>query len=600
MSSKIVICIKGNSLDDILNQSYTVNDLDIIDIIEIRIDSIAPENYSEENIKNIKETFAKPLIFTCRTEKFGGFRSIDVQDQVQAYQTAINLDFEYIDIDLRTALKPEFTQLLSKIPKLTNLILSYHNFEHTDKDDIIFHYEKISNLNPKIIKIVTFVQNAKQASLLDEIQCNLFENIQKNEIAIFGMGIEGKISRVKGFILGNELTYLSLSSLEKTAPGQLDYRDFQDLAKEMINNEISVKDIFGRSLKIAHYGASHSKQISAKVFGFPKGIKVDSEKIQNELERRRPGRTSINTPRNEKDLFEFTSGVKDGVTTGELLEITIPNTDTRSKDYSIFKKIPRPSQVDYPALLRYGKFFDLRGSGRFSGRMTAPLVAIGAIAKDILKKRNIIIGAYTSQIGSIADEDDYPVSVIQDQVDSNIIRGINKNKVTKMLKLVNQVKDDNDSIGGIITVKIEGFPKGIGNPWFHSLEGEIAKAMLSIPATRGIEFGAGFKAAKMRGSSHNDTYIWKNNNIDTKSNNCGGIIGGISIGTPIIFRVAIKPTASIGKIQHTLNITTNKIEDLKIEGRHDPCIVPRAVVVLEAMTAILLLDELLTAKKIKQ
>ena len=356
------------------------------------------------------------------------------------------------------------------------------------------------------------------------------------------------------------------------------------------------RDIFGRIFQIELFGGSHSDEIGVIIKGVPENIKLDFNFIQNELNRRRPGQNDLMSKRVEPDKFYFTEGVKNEMTTGENIRIFIPNIDVRSQDYLQFEDVYRPSHVDYPARLRYGSEIDLKGGGRFSGRLTAPLVASGAIAKIILKKQGVKIAGYTSQIGSIKDENHYSIQQIQENVETNAVRGINSELTKRMINLIEDVIKQEDSIGGVITVQIENYPSGIGNPWFHSLESDLAAAIFSIPSTRGIEFGTGFKAATMLGSEHNDPYILKNGKISTKTNHCGGIIGGISIGTPIFFRVPIKPTASIGKIQKTLNFKTKKLTDLKIEGRHDPCIVPRVLVAIEAITAIVLVDHWLISK----
>jgi chorismate synthase len=353
---------------------------------------------------------------------------------------------------------------------------------------------------------------------------------------------------------------------------------------------------FGRKYRITIFGESHGPGIGVVVDGIPSGIEIDSIYIQAELNRRRPGQSSISTPRNEEDRFEFISGVQDGKSTGAAIAMMIRNKDTRSKDYDLFRKLPRPSHSDYPAILRYGQAVDLRGGGKFSGRITAGIVMAGAIAKQILFSHNVKLAGYVDQVGDIRDRQEYSVEEIHLSVEQNIVRTIKSDIAQRMIALIEQVKVDSDSIGGAVSIRIENFPPGIGDPWFHSLETDLAAGVMSIPATRGIEFGTGFQAASMRGSEHNDPYIWENGVITTKSNHAGGVIGGISVGTPITFRVAIKPTASIGKTQSTLNIETKQTEELKIEGRHDPCIVPRALIAIEAITAIVLVDHLLISK----
>ncbi len=356
------------------------------------------------------------------------------------------------------------------------------------------------------------------------------------------------------------------------------------------------RDNFGRFFQIELFGESHSEEIGVIIKGVPENTKLDFSYIQNELNRRRPAQNNLTSQRNEPDKFHFSSGVKNETTTGENIRIVIKNTDVQSQDYLQFENVYRPSHVDYPARLRYGSEINLKGGGRFSGRLTAPIVAAGAIAKIILKKQGVNIAGYTSQIGSIKDENHYSVNQIQERVESNAVRGIDSELTKDMITLIENVIKQEDSVGGVVTIQIENYPPGLGDPWFHSLESDLASAILSIPSTRGIEFGIGFKAATMLGSEHNDPYIIKNGKISTKTNHCGGIIGGISIGTPIVFRVPIKPTSSIGKTQKTLDFKTKKMTELKIKGRHDPCIVPRVLIAIEAISAIVLVDHWLLSK----
>jgi chorismate synthase len=353
---------------------------------------------------------------------------------------------------------------------------------------------------------------------------------------------------------------------------------------------------FGRKFVISLFGESHGPGIGVMISGCPSEIPFDQDLIQNELNRRRPGQNSISSRRIEEDKFEILSGVLNNQTTGAPIVLYIRNTDVKSQDYAKFHKIPRPSQIDYPAQLRFGNNVDLRGSGMFSGRISAGIVMAGALAKIILSKSDIQVAAYVSQIGSVRDLKEYDIKTIRSKVEQTPVRAIDPKLAKEMISQIEDARIAQDSVGGMVTLRVENFPAGIGDPWFHSLKSDIAGAMMAIPATRGIEFGTGFNAASMRGSQHNDPYIWVNNKITTRTNHCGGIIGGISLGTPIIFRVPIKPTASIGLLQSTLNIETKQLEDLNIEGRHDPCIVPRIVVVLEAMTAIVLMDQLLWNK----
>ena len=357
----------------------------------------------------------------------------------------------------------------------------------------------------------------------------------------------------------------------------------------------------GTRFKITSFGESHGNLIGIIVDGVPSGLDLDLDFIQNELNRRKPGQSKLTTTRSETDILELLSGVFNNKTTGAPICLIIKNTDIDSSKYEKFKDILRPSQVDYSALKKFGEFADYRGSGRFSGRITAGFVMAGAIAKQILKRYNIIIFAYTKSIGNIIDNDTYQIDNLQKFMDlreKSLVRALHSEKASLMEQLIEDVKSQNDSIGGTIKCIVKNFPEGIGGPVFNSLESNISKAIFSIPAIKGIEFGAGFKAATMKGSKHNDPWIIKNGKIQTAKNDSGGIIGGISTGMPIEFTVAVKPTATIGVPQKTVNIKTMKETEIEITGRHDPCIVPRAVVVVEAITAIVLLDYLLLEGKI--
>ena len=352
----------------------------------------------------------------------------------------------------------------------------------------------------------------------------------------------------------------------------------------------------GNEFKITSFGESHGDVIGIVIDGVPAGLEMDLDFIQSELEKRRPGQSSATTPRSESDKAKILSGIFNNKTTGAPITLIIENNDVDSSKYEKFKHVLRPSQIDYSSLKKYGGFADYRGSGRFSGRITAGFVMAGAIAKLILKKHDVEIFAYASRIGHIIDQEKYHIDDVEKYTklrEKSPVRTINSVKSKEMEELIENVKIQKDSIGGTIKCVVKGFPEGIGGPIFNSIESNLSKGIFSIPAVRGIEFGAGFKAAKMRGSEHNDPWIVKNGRIQTIKNDSGGIIGGISTGMPIEFSVAIKPTPTIGKAQKTVNI--EKMENVEVEftGRHDPCIIPRAVVVVEAMCAIVLLDQLL-------
>ncbi len=352
----------------------------------------------------------------------------------------------------------------------------------------------------------------------------------------------------------------------------------------------------GTRFKIISFGESHGNLIGIIVDGVPAGLELDLEFIQSELNKRRPGQSQLTTSRSEADKAKVLSGIFNDKTTGAPICLIVENEDVDSSKYEIFKNILRPSQVDYTALKKFGGFADYRGSGRFSGRIMAGFVMAGAIAKQILSKYDITIFAYTKSIGNIFDEEVYSIDDIQKFIElreKSPIRALNSEKSKLMVQKIEEVKAQKDSIGGTIKCIVNNFPEGIGGPIFNSLESNISKAIFSIPAIKGIEFGAGFQAAKMKGSEHNDPWMIKDEKIQTIKNDAGGIIGGISTGMPIEFTVAIKPTATIGIPQKTVNIETMKNTEIEITGRHDPCIVPRAIIVVEAMTAITLLDFLL-------
>jgi chorismate synthase len=352
----------------------------------------------------------------------------------------------------------------------------------------------------------------------------------------------------------------------------------------------------GTRFRITSFGESHGIVIGVVVDGVPAGLEFDLEFIQTELDKRRPGQSQLTSSRSEPDKAKALSGIFKGKTTGAPICLIIENEDVNSSKYEKFKKFLRPSQVDYTALKKYGGFADYRGSGRFSGRITAGFVMAGAIAKQVLMKFNITVFAFTKSIGNIIDKKYYKIDDFQKYVElreKSPVRALNAEQSKLMQQIIEDVKSQNDSIGGTIKCIVNNFPEGIGGPIFNSLEANISKAIFSIPAIKGIEFGAGFQAAKMKGSEHNDPWTIKDGNIQTTKNNSGGIIGGISTGMPIEFCVAVKPTATIGILQKTVNIEKMENAEIKITGRHDPCIVPRAIVVVEAMTAIVLLDFLL-------
>lgn len=351
--------------------------------------------------------------------------------------------------------------------------------------------------------------------------------------------------------------------------------------------------VWGSNIKISIFGESHGNAIGINIDGLPSGFEIDMEKVRIEMERRAPGKNELSTARKEADLPEILSGFFQGKTTGTPLCAIIRNSDTRSKDYSKTKDFMRPGHADYTGYERYNGFNDYRGGGHFSGRITAPLVFAGAICKQILEDKGIFIGAHISSIKDIKDEVFNSVNISKEELES--LRNmelplINKSLEDKIRHTVMQAKYDGNSVGGTIECAVIGIDSGVGNPFFDSVESTLAHLMFSIPAIKGIEFGKGFDITKLYGSEANDEYYYDGDLVKTKTNNNGGVLGGISNGMPILFKVAVKPTASILKEQNTIDIKEKIDTKFRIEGRHDPCIVQRALPVVEAVTAIGILD----------
>jgi len=347
--------------------------------------------------------------------------------------------------------------------------------------------------------------------------------------------------------------------------------------------------MWGSKIKLSIFGESHGNAIGITIDGLPAGFSIDMDKIMMEMARRAPGKSSLSTPRKESDIPEILSGYFEGKTTGTPLCAIIRNSNTKSKDYSKLKDVMRPGHADYTGAVRYKGFNDYRGGGHFSGRITAPLVFAGAICKQILEVKGIIVSAHINSIGKIKD-----CSFLESDISDELLNSFKENELPlintkledEMRQEILSARSSGDSIGGTIECAILGVSPGIGDPFFDSVESTLAHLMFSVPAVKGIEFGKGFDISKMRGSEANDEYYLENGNIKTKTNNNGGILGGITNGMPIIFNVAIKPTASIFKEQNTVNIVTMEETTLCIEGRHDPCIVQRALPVIEAVAAI--------------
>ena len=354
---------------------------------------------------------------------------------------------------------------------------------------------------------------------------------------------------------------------------------------------------FGKNIHISVFGQSHSEKIGVVVDGLPAGEVIDMDKIYTFMKRRVPGQNTTSTSRSEADIPEILSGIIDNKTCGSPLCITIKNTDIKSSDYDELKNIPRPSHADFSANIKHDGHNDIRGGGHFSGRLTAPLCFAGAVCIQLLEKKGINIAAHIQSISDIKDDIINPVSDDLSKIKSAGLKEfpvINDKSGEKMKELILAAKENGDSVGGVVECIATGMPAGIGDPIFDGIESRISGAIFSIPAVRALSFGEGFSATKMLGSEHNDSFfINGKGEIKTITNHHAGILGGITTGMPIVFHTAFKPTPSIALPQQSVNLTENKITTLNIKGRHDPCIVPRAVVCVEAITAIVLLDSIL-------
>lgn len=350
---------------------------------------------------------------------------------------------------------------------------------------------------------------------------------------------------------------------------------------------------FGLLYRITTFGESHGGAVGVVVDGCPPGIEISEEEIQVELDRRKPGQSSITTPRKEADRIKMLSGIFEGKTTGTPILLIAYNEEFESDDYLELKEVYRPSHADYTYEAKYG-FRDWRGSGRASARETLARVASGTIAKKYLQKLGIEFISFVEQVGDIKADVNFNNVTPQD-IESNIIRCPNQEAAEKMIKLIEEVRNEGDSIGGVIRGVIKGVPAGLGEPVFDKLNADLGKAMLSINAVKGFEIGSGFEGTKLRGSQHNDSFYMEDGKIKTKTNNAGGVLGGISSGENIYFRVAFKPVSTIKKEQKT--VSKNKEEvTLSAAGRHDPCVLPRAVPIVDAMAALVIMDHYLRHK----
>ena len=346
---------------------------------------------------------------------------------------------------------------------------------------------------------------------------------------------------------------------------------------------------FGKLFKLTSFGESHGSMIGGIIEGCPAGLEIDKDIIQKDLDRRKPGQSKVTSSRKEDDKVQLLSGIFEGKSTGTPIGFLIPNINSKSKDYSNIKDVFRPSHADYTYEEKYG-LRDYRGGGRSSARETACRVVAGSIAKQLLNNYGVKISAYVSSIGNIF-ADEKKVDLNKDY-DSNIVRCPDPNASNKMINLITDLKSKGNTVGGQIKCVISGVEAGLGEPVFDKLHADLGKAMLSINAVKGFEYGSGFNGSKMTGAEHNDEFIVENGNVSTKTNNSGGIQGGISNGEEIYFKVAFKPVATIMSKQNSIDKEKNNVE-LSVKGRHDPCVVPRAVPIVESMAAIVLADHLL-------
>ena len=352
---------------------------------------------------------------------------------------------------------------------------------------------------------------------------------------------------------------------------------------------------FGNIIRVSVFGQSHGKAVGVVVDGLPAGEAIDLEELQRFLDRRRPGTGPLSTTRKETDVPEFLSGLEGGKTCGAPLCAVIKNADQHSKDYGELADKPRPGHADFTAWAKWGGHADMRGGGHFSGRLTAPLCVAGGIAKQILARRGIFVGAHLASVAGICDRPFplHPTAALFEEVAAKPFPVLDEAAGERMRAAILEAKNDLDSVGGVIECAAAGLPAGLGEPMFGGVENRLAAALFGIPAVKGVEFGEGFRAAELRGSENNDPFTVEDGEIRAETNRAGGILGGITTGMPLVLRAAVKPTPSIGRPQKTVRLSRLEDTDLTVHGRHDPCVAHRAVPVVEAVTAAVLLDMLL-------
>ena len=348
---------------------------------------------------------------------------------------------------------------------------------------------------------------------------------------------------------------------------------------------------WGENVRISVFGQSHGAAVGVVIDGLPAGERIDTEALQRFLDRRAPGRSVLSTARTERDVPTFLSGLLDGVTCGAPLCAVLENSNTRAAEYAPLRDLPRPGHADYTAQLKYGGFQDTAGGGHFSGRLTAPLCVAGGIALQLLSRRGVHVAAHIASIGAIADTPFDPL--VPAVTPEGELAVLDQAKGEQMRAQILAAARDGDSLGGVVECQVSGLEAGYGGPLFGGLEGKLAAALFAIPAVKGVEFGEGFQAARLCGSENNDPYTVIDGAIVPATNHAGGILGGISTGRPILLRAAFKPTPSISRQQQSASFSRHQIENICVQGRHDPCIVPRAVPVVEAVTALVMLDVVL-------
>jgi chorismate synthase len=351
----------------------------------------------------------------------------------------------------------------------------------------------------------------------------------------------------------------------------------------------------GKEFTVTTFGESHGKHVGAVVDGCPAGLPLSEADIQVELDRRIPAEPKIVSGRLEKDIAQILSGVFNGFTTGAPIALMVENKEVDSSDYEAIKDLPRPGHADYPARVKYGGFNDYRGGGRFSGRLTVALIMAGAIAKKLLSRFDVDVLAYTRAVGKVKSDKKFSAQEIRKNRYTAATRCPDLACAERMEKAIVDARKEGDSLGGIVECIALNVPVGVGEPLFDSLDADLAKALFNVPAVKGVEFGLGFRVAELKGSESNDPYIMQNGKVATATDNAGGILGGISTGMPIMMQVAIKPTPSIGKEQKTVNLSTMEDARISIKGRHDPCVVPKAVPAVESAVAITLADHMIRA-----